>query len=65
MEVICKDYKNCSNRDNCLHSKIHNIIDGHNNVFMDCTVQDGSVDVDCLCSVKSARKYKLEILKKI
>jgi len=64
MKVICRDYKTCSISDTCAHGRLHDTDINDTNIFLNCTIQDGSVYKECLCSVKNARKYKLENLQK-
>ena len=57
MEVICKGYKCCSEKNDCKHSKPHNLKKG-------CEKTEHN-SKNCYCSNVFLRKDKLDKLKKL
>jgi hypothetical protein len=58
MEVICKGYKLCENRDWCSHAKPHQFKE-----YGDYCYSEDDPEIKCCCNSDSIRKIKLEKIK--
>lgn len=57
MEVICKGYKLCQNRDWCSHAKPHEFKEYGDYCYTD---EEDAGTMKCYCTSDSIRKIKLE-----